>query len=71
MQLNDYVRLNLPSDRRTSATGYGRIFALETYTDCHGTRRWVYVQWLSDEGIPLPHETKHHELELELLETTS
>lgn len=28
----------------------GRIAAVETYTDDHGTRTWYYVRWMQPEG---------------------
>lgn len=37
----------------------GRVSAIETFRDYHGTRTWVYVRWFDSDGKPDKDEMKH------------
>jgi hypothetical protein len=42
----------------------GIITASEIYTDFHGSRRWLYVQWMDPHGRLLDEQRKYHPSEL-------
>lgn len=64
IQLGDEVRYKL-GPRTEAVTGL--VTAVETYTDHHGTRRWLYVTWVDHTGQPSKDHSKHHEYELAAL----
>lgn len=64
MNLGDFVRLIVPDDRDTDCFARGRITAIESYTDFHCTRTWLYVTWFDGDGKPDRDTMKHHASEL-------
>lgn len=66
--LGDFVRYVVPKDRQADAFTRGRVVAVETYTDFHGSRVWVYVQWFDHDGKPYPEQPKYSGSELERID---
>jgi len=65
--LGDFVRYVVPKDRKADSFTRGRVVAVENYTDFHGSRAWVYVQWFDHDGKPYAENMKHAREELELI----
>jgi hypothetical protein len=63
--LGTFVQTALPACCREEQFAYGRVMAVETYVDEHGTRKWVYVRWMDSDGKPDSEYRKHHVSELE------
>ena len=63
--LGDFVRYIVPTDRRKDSFARGRVVAVETYTDFHGSRVWFYVNWFDHDGRPEKETLKHAADELE------
>ena len=68
LTIGSWVKYKTPSQiGKTFAIGL--LDAVETYTDLHGQRSWLYVTWIDDNGKPIEPRTKHHQSELEPLAT--
>ena len=67
--IGTFVHLSLPECKRIDRTAYGRVEAIERYTDYHGSRTWLYVRWITSEGVPDENCKKHSAMELEVLES--
>lgn len=68
--LGSWVKYKTPPQLgKTFATGL--LYAIETFTDLHGSRTWLYITWIDDNGKPIDTPTKHHQSELEPLSTTN
>ena len=65
LKVGDFVRAIVPPSQQSDRTAYGRVWAIENYTDASGTRQWVYVTWYSNDGKPNGDVQKHHADELE------
>lgn len=63
--IGEFVQMKCPPERIKERFAYGRIMAEERYRDDHGSRTWVYVQWVSGDGKPDRDMTKHSARELE------
>lgn len=68
LKIGEFVQAKVPKKHEADRTTYGRVAAIENYTDDNGTRQWVYVNWYTDGGKPLPEHQKHVPDELESIE---
>lgn len=62
--LGSMVRYNTGKEEGHFEGFYGRVIAIERYTDELATKTWLYVRWISPEGKPDSEPMKHsaHEL---------
>ncbi len=68
LKIGEFVQAKVPKKHEADRTTYGRVAAIEIYTDDNGTRQWVYVNWYADSGKPLPEAQKHVAAELEVID---
>lgn len=65
LKIGDFVQARVPKKYEADRSDYGRVDAIENYTDDNGTRQWVYVRWYGSDGKPNADCQKHVAAELE------